>query len=175
VLPTDYFAEPVRTLACRGAIAGYADGTFRPYNPTTRGQLAKIVVLAFGYPLVTPATPTFADVPPQDPFYAFVETAAARGIVAGYTDGTFRAYNPITRGQLAKIVVGAAGWPLLTPPTPRFTDVPTTQAFYSYVETAAAHGIIAGYTDGTFKPTNTATRGQISKIVYAVLTQPASR
>jgi hypothetical protein len=42
------------------------------------------------------------------------------------------------------------------------------------VETAAAHGIIDGYTDGTFRPTNTATRGQISKIVYAVLTQPAS-
>src|SRR5207253_2272902 len=38
VHPTDYFYAGVRWLYCRGAISGYDDGTFRPYNNTTRGQ-----------------------------------------------------------------------------------------------------------------------------------------
>src|SRR5690349_20140172 len=42
---TDYFYQPVLYLACDGAISGYADGTFRPYNQTTRGQMVKIVIL----------------------------------------------------------------------------------------------------------------------------------
>ena len=32
VLPGAYFAAPVHDLACQGALAGYADGTFRPYT-----------------------------------------------------------------------------------------------------------------------------------------------
>ena len=42
----DWFFPYVAALYCRGAISGYSDGTFRPYNNTTRGQLSKIVVLA---------------------------------------------------------------------------------------------------------------------------------
>ena len=44
--PTAYYYTPVYYLACRGVVGGYADGTFRPFNNTTRGQMAKIVVLA---------------------------------------------------------------------------------------------------------------------------------
>src|SRR5207247_5124765 len=71
VHPTDYFYTPVLYLACHGVISGYADGTFRPYNLTTRGQLAKIVVLAEAWPFYTPPTPTFQDVPPPNLFHPF--------------------------------------------------------------------------------------------------------
>ena len=53
VHPTDYFYTPVQYLACRGVISGYADGTFRPYNNTTRAQMVKIVALAFNGARVT--------------------------------------------------------------------------------------------------------------------------
>ena len=49
VQPTDYFYEAVRYLHCRGAVSGYSDSTFRPYNNATRAQIAKIVVLAEGW------------------------------------------------------------------------------------------------------------------------------
>ncbi|HEX6607678.1 MAG TPA: S-layer homology domain-containing protein, partial [Chloroflexia bacterium] len=89
VQPSDYFYTPVRYLVCRGAISGYADGTFRPANPTSRAQMVKIVVLGFSKPVTTPPAGgyTFADVPPSHPFFAFIETAAATGIVSGYTCG----------------------------------------------------------------------------------------
>ena len=66
-------------LTCRGAISGYSDNTFRPYNDTTRGQLTKIVVIAEGFPIDTTGGPHFTDVPTTNPFYVFIETAYNRG------------------------------------------------------------------------------------------------
>ena len=172
VLPTDYFYQGVQYLYCHGAISGYADNTFRPYNDTTRGQLAKIIVLAEGFPINTSGAPHFTDVPSTNPFYAFIETAYNRGIVSGYADNTFRWGANVTRAQLSKIIVGAEGWSINTVNGPHFTDVGTTHPFYPYIETAYNRGIISGYADGTFRPSNNATRGQIAKIVYSALIQP---
>ena len=88
VRPVDYFYAPVQYLACHGVISGYADGTFRPYANTTRGQMVKIVVGAFNTPHHQPANgKTFADVPPAHPFFGFVEAAAHADIVSGYACG----------------------------------------------------------------------------------------
>lgn len=172
VQQADYFYMPVQYLYCRGIVSGYADNTFRPFNNTTRGQLSKIVVLAQGWPLLNPVTPTFSDVPGGHPFYQEVETAFNHGIISGYSDGTFRPGNNVTRAQLSKIVVLAKSWPLLNPPTPTFSDVPRDYPFYREIETAYARGIISGYSDGTFRPYNNATRGQIAKIVHGAAIQP---
>ncbi|MGI8587109.1 MAG: S-layer homology domain-containing protein [Chloroflexia bacterium] len=76
----------------------------------------------------------------------------------------------MTRGQLSKIVVIAAGWTVINPPNPTFSDVPPNSTFYSVIETAVCRGVISGYSDGTFRPNNNAIRGQIAKIVYLALT-----
>ena len=184
VQSTDYFYTAVQYLAARGIVSGYSDGTFRPYNPTTRGQLAKIVALGFALPAYTPpGGATFSDVPTGSTFYAQIEAAAHIGAVAGYACGATPAepcdsahrpyYRPaalVTRGQLAKIITLAARWPLITPATATFSDVPTGSTFYAYVQTAVCHAIVSGYSDGTFRPTANATRGQISKIVYGAIT-----
>jgi len=188
-----YYYQGVYYLACHGVISGYSDGTYRPFNNTTRAQMTKIVVLAFNIPLAAPPlTPTFADVDSSNVFYQLIETAAARNIVSGYTCGGvnsqtgvpepcdstrrpyFRPSNFVTRGQLTKIVVLGAAFPLLNPPTPTFTDVARDNVFYQSIETAVCHGIITGYDDHTFRPNNYAFRGQIAKIVYLAVTNPAS-
>ncbi len=188
-----YYYTPVYYLACRGVISGYNDGTFKPFNNTTRGQMAKIVTLAFALPLVSPpeANHTFTDVLADNVFYAVIETAAAHGIVSGYTCGGvnpqtgadepcdtaqrpyYRPSNLVTRGQLTKIVVLTAGWTLRSPATPSFTDVAPGNVFYPFVETAVCHGIISGYNDHSFQPSSPATRGQIAKIVYLAVTSGA--
>ncbi len=185
VHPADYFYDAVNYLVAQNVISGYSDCTFKPYNQTTRGQLAKIVALGFNLPAFVPPLGgyTFADVPPNYVFFAQIEAANHAGIISGYDCGTrpnelcdafnrryFRPGDLVTRGQLAKIVVGAAGWTLRNPTTPTFNDVLPSNVFYQAVETAVCHGIISGYSDGTFKPTNNATRGQVSKIVYLALT-----
>jgi hypothetical protein len=172
VQPTDYFYTPVQYLACRNAISGYSDGTFRPYTNTTRGQLSKIIVAAKGWSLHTAGGPHFSDVPTTNAFYSFIETAYYHGIISGYSDYSFRWGANVTRGQLSKIIVGAQGWPTNTTGGPHFSDVPESNPFYAAIETAYNHGAISGYSDGTFRWGADATRGQISKIVYLALTTP---
>jgi hypothetical protein len=194
--PAAYYYTSVYYLACRGVVGGYGDGTFRPYNNTTRGQLSKIIVLAYALPIQSAAADyTFADAPTGSTFFAYIETAAARGLVSGYACGGtnpqtgvtetcdsasrpyYRPDNLVTRGQLTKIVVGAAqqvqGWTLRNPATPSFSDVPAGSTFYQYVETAVCHGVLGGYADSTFRPNNSATRGQIAKIATNAVTAPA--
>jgi 5'-nucleotidase / UDP-sugar diphosphatase len=168
VAPSDYFYEAVRYLYCHGVVSGYADGTFRPGNNVTRGQICKIVVLALNVPLYVPPSPTYCDVPRDDPFYVYIETyhhMQPPCQICG-PDCTFRPYNLTTRGQLTKIVAMAACWPIYTPGTPTFSDVPTTHPFYTFVETAYHYGVISGYVDHTFRPNNNITRGQVSKVAY---------
>jgi len=187
VHPSDYFYTPVQYLYCHGVISGYSDGTFRPYNNTTRSQMVKIVVLGFNKPITTPTGGgySFTDVQPSNNFYSVVETAYADGIISGYNCGAapagpcdaahrpyFLPYNNVTRGQLAKIDVLAAGWALYNPLIASFGDVPRGSTFYVYVETAVCHGVISGYNDRTFRPYNDAIRGQISKIVYLSIVNP---
>lgn len=169
---SSYYYEPIYNLANQGVLSGYGDGTFRPGNNTTRGQLSKMVVLAEGWELYTPPAPSFIDVPPDNPFYLYIETAYRHHIIAGYEDDTFRWGNEVTRGQLAKIIILAEGWPLYIPPTPHFVDVPVDHTFYKYIETANYYEVAVGYADGTFRPGNSATRGQISKIINFAVTLP---
>jgi hypothetical protein len=177
VRSTDYFYAAVTYLYCRGAISGYADGTFRPYNLTTRGQLCKVVVLAEGWAIYAPPAPTFSDVPATHAFYGYIETAYRRNIISGYNCGAncleFRPENNVTRGQLCKIVVLAQNWEITPPQAPTFRDVPVDDPFYGYIETAYSHIVISGYGCGTgcleFRPGNSATRGQTCKVLYGAL------
>src|SRR5436190_721024 len=173
VQPTDYFYEAVTYLYCHGAISGYGS-VFLPYNLTTRGQLTKIVVLAEGFTIYTPVTPTFQDVPANHTFYQYIETAYHQGIISGYTCGTgcleFRPGANVTRAQLCKIIVLAENWALYAPPTPTFRDVARDDPFFAHIETAYSHAIISGYNCGAgcleFRPNASATRGQICNVGY---------
>jgi hypothetical protein len=169
------FYEFVRCLACKGILGGYPDGTFRPNDAVTRGQLAKIVSNAAGYndPV---SGQTFTDVPVGHTFYEFIERVAMHGVVGGYEDGTFRPGNNATRGQIAKIVSIAANFnDAVSGQT--FADVPIDSTFYLYVERLAMRSIMSGYACGSvgepcnpsndpyFRPAMDATRGQVAKIV----------
>jgi hypothetical protein len=172
-VPPDYWAHQyINYMACNGIISGYSDGTFRPGNNTTRGQLSKVVVLAEGWPINTTGGPHFVDVPTNHAFYPYIETAYNHQIISGYSDDTFRPGNNVTRAQLSKIVVLAANWTIDTTGGPHFTDVAATDPFYGYIETAYNHQIISGYSDNTFRPGNNSTRAQVCKIIYNRIFQP---
>jgi hypothetical protein len=169
LMPDSPYYTAVTVLRANEVVSAYADGTFRPYSASTRAQVAKIVVLAFRIPLVAGSGQRFSDVPANDQNARYIETAYAHGLISGYADGTFRPANSVTRGQLAKIVVQAAGLKLANPATPSFSDVAAGSAFYRYIETAHAHGLIAGYADGTFRVGVVANMGQVCKV-----TKPAA-
>jgi hypothetical protein len=106
----------------------------------------------------------FEDVPPGHTFNPFVRCLACKHILGGYSDGSYRYGNPVTRGQIAKIVANAAGY-LDEVSGQTFSDVAPGSPFYEYIERMASRGHISGYADGTYRPNNPASRGQIAKIV----------
>jgi hypothetical protein len=188
VFTSNYFYIAVQYLFCHQIISGYIEPdqtfTYRPYNNTTRGQFAKMVVGAYNLPAYDPATPDFVDVPRGSTFFTYIEAAFHAGIINGYPDHTFRPNASITRGQLSKLVVLAAGWTIDTTDGPHFTDVGVGSTFYNFIETAYHHDVISGYPCGGtgeqcdpqqrpyFRPTNTAIRGQIAKILWLALGSP---
>ncbi|HUS15197.1 MAG TPA: S-layer homology domain-containing protein, partial [Chloroflexia bacterium] len=136
----------------------------------------------------------FSDVPPGSPFWVYVERLAlpSRQYISGYTCGQppagacdpqnrpwFLPGNDVTRGQIAKIVANAAGLNNAVPSGQQtFSDVPSSSAFWVFVERLAPLGVISGYACGSppagacdpqnrpwFLPFGSATRGQTSKIV----------
>ena len=64
-----------------------------------------------------PGSATFADVPPNDPFFAAVEAFARAGITGGCAPGNFCPNGVVTRAQLAKFLARALGlyWPDVGP------------------------------------------------------------
>jgi hypothetical protein len=183
------FYPYIRCLACLGIINGYPDGTFRPNNQVTRGQLSKIVSNSAGFS-DPQTTQMFQDVPLGSTFQVYVGRLASRGYISGYPCGGsdepcippdnlpyFRPNNNATRGQISKIVSNAAGFN--DPPSgQQFEDVPMASTYYTYTFRLVSRGVMSGYQCGGvgepcippanlpyFRPNNNATRGQTSKIV----------
>jgi hypothetical protein len=161
------------------------------FTPTREATITPTVAPSrTAEPTATPFPPactlSFVDVPASNPFYRYITWLACRGYVSGYSCGApgescpggyFRPAADVTRGQLLKMVVNAAGWPAATGGQ-TFEDVPPGSPFYPFIETGARQGIIAGYTCGRsgepcvapfnrpyFHPSSSITRGQLSKVL----------
>ncbi len=81
----------------------------------------------------------------------------AVGIMEGYPDGTFRPEGQITRAEFAKIAVLALGLndaAEVSKANTIFTDVDAFHWAAGYINVAVDRGILKGYPDGTYKPSN---------------------
>ncbi len=174
----DAFYGAIAYLYCRGAVSGTDATHYSPAATSTRGQFARVVVKGFGLPIVTPTGgQSFTDVPPAYFAYNYIETGLAAGFLSGYTaaqcaaaGATYPCYlpnRPITRAELTKLVVKAAGYTPSTPSGgPTFVDVPASYFAYSYIETAYTHGIIRGIDASHFQPDRIIRRDEMAQIVY---------
>lgn len=118
---------------------------------------------------------TFTDNCPSSPFYQPILALNQEGVLSGYNTSPpcpatdwidcFLPGANMTRQQTAKVIALAFHLPLNTVGGPHFTDVPPSNQFYTYIESAYNAGIIGGYADHTFRPANQVTRGQLSKMV----------
>ena len=70
--------------------------------------MKKVLVLTlFVLFSVLPVKAAFSDVPTDNIYKSAIDYVQEQGIVSGYSDGTFKPENPITRGEFTKIVIGA--------------------------------------------------------------------
>ena len=136
----------------------------KAFNVALATTLAASAVVAVA-PTQADAAATFTDVKTSDVHYTSIMNLAERGIVSGYGDGTFRPNNGVTRGQVAKIIAGILELDTKNVNNPNFTDVSTSNEYYGPIAALVEEGIISGYGNGTYGPSNTLTRGQMAKII----------
>ncbi|MHC8517875.1 S-layer homology domain-containing protein [Sporosarcina sp. ITBMC105] len=131
----------------------------------------KVFLMALAATVATPAvvapitieaaTTSFKDISSTHPYKAKIDALVQKGVIAGYTDGTFRPTEKVNRGQFALFISRALDLPMPSNPQ-SFRDVGKTSAVYEGVVKAQAAGIIQGYTDGRFRAGDLITRGDMA-------------
>lgn len=166
----NWAAANIKKLVALGAITGYPDHTFRPNADITRAEFVTVLVKALD---LTPKTvPAFADTESTWE-QVYVSTAAAYGLVSGYDPITFGPNDPITREQMAAMIVGAAKpVPSAASGKISFSDASKIDSWaLSDVATAVKDGLMDGYPDGSFKPQGYATRAEAVTVIARILKQ----
>lgn len=112
----------------------------------------------------------FSDVPITYPNYTAITYLKVHGVISGYPDGTFKPDQVVNRAEALKIILLGSGEQVaasvdLEP----FRDVPRTDWYAPYVAKAKELAIVEGYSDGTFKPSQTVNLVENLKIL--LLTQ----
>jgi hypothetical protein len=174
VSPSDVYYYYISEIAARGVTAGCASGQYCPDGLVPREQMAVFIERALG--VFTPPVPsgqTFLDVPPSRWSYTFIEDFAKRGITVGCGGGYFCPDSIVPRDQMATFLERAVGRPHpAAPATQRFLDVPSSNIFYTFIDSFVAHGAPSGVmgviergcnTDGQhFCPNNQLSRAEMA-------------
>ncbi|WP_338655997.1 S-layer homology domain-containing protein [Sporosarcina psychrophila] len=164
-----HFAEAVYNLAERNIIGGYPDGTFKPGNSITRGQAAAIIAKMIKLDTSKVKDPGFKDVPKANGYYKAIAAMAEKSIISGYGDGRYGPNDPITRGQMASILVKAFDLPRydFTSYKSPFEDVKRGTGHDPNILTIYRLGITTGKSADRFSPNESITRGQAAKMLKA--------
>lgn len=87
-----------------------------------------------------------------------------KGIIKGYPDGTFKPDQVINRAEALKIIFESRGIAVENDTNSGFPDVDSNLWFAIYVTSAKKLGLIQGYADGTYKPTQFVNKAEFIKI-----------
>lgn len=125
-----------------GFIQG-SNGKFRPKSSITRAEFTKILAAVMELDLEVGQSIAFKDVARDDWFYPYVNAAFREGLVTGY-NGKFNPQDPITREQMAAMIIRALGAKSVKP-TAAIQDIDQVSAWArTDVETAVALQIMTG-------------------------------
>lgn len=151
-------------------IAKPADGLFHPTNPVTRGAMT-----AFLFRLTHPGAPApacttqpYQDVRTDNVFCGYISWAKANRLIFGYSDGSFKPDNGVTRGAMAalihRIITKEPARSCFAPP---FKDVPRDHQFCGAIAWLADNGITFGVNRSTdYAPSDPVTREQMASFLH---------
>jgi hypothetical protein len=148
---------------------GYPDGTFQPDGNITRAEMAAAMsrALGLGWSIDEPG---FPDVKPTHWAAGFITLMKNEGFMLGDPAGTFRPDAPITRGEAAAVFLRIAGMsPVLNLTSSSFSDVQPMYWAAGYIEAARQAGLLSGYPNNTFGPTDFLSRAEFATLASDAL------
>jgi hypothetical protein len=140
----DIAGHPIETevalLTAKGVVrAGEMGSSLRPDDPISRAEFCRFLMRALDREATAAGLsglrPTFRDEIPRWA-WGYVNTAFFMGVISGYPDGSFKAENPVTYAEAAKMLV-------LAVPGHR-AQVPSGQLPYSFLFYAVDRGFVGG-------------------------------
>ena len=125
---------------------------------STRISVVTTLMLTFGVfsTAFAQEQQSFSDVPTNHPVWAAAEYLKSRGIISGYSDGTFKPDKSVNRAEALKIIIGGlvTEEQLNLVTRTDYRDVPSDAWYMPYVEIAKVNSIIDG------PPKKTAFKGE---------------
>ncbi len=153
-----------------GIAGGVTQDGFGPNGLVTRAQFAAFLIRSLRIAEVNPAAGRFSDVSRTAWYYGAVEAALAAQLVGGYPDGSFRPNQPITRDEIAVMVVRALNLQAVTPVSFTSPEVVLASRFKDWqtiavwargaVAQAVEANIVRGREGNLFAPQENASRAE---------------
>jgi uncharacterized protein YjdB len=167
---THWAASAISRAAALGIVKGYSDQTFKPNASTTRAEFMTMLAKAFKWQGEA-AAPSFKD---NGQIGAWAKDAIAqgveRGIVSGYTDGSFRPNQQITRTEMIVMIARALGVSAANVEHSSFADDAAIPAWgKGAVEALREQGVVTGRGNNNFAPNDIATRAEALVIILRIL------
>lgn len=157
------YQEAVEYLKGKEVLSGYPDGTFRPDSTINRAELLKIVFK--GRSDTTPGQRRcFSDINPDEWYAPYVCAAKNRGIVKGYSNGTFKPEEPVNFAEAIKIVLNAYGHEV--------TETPGANWYKPYTQKLEEIEILPEY---AYIPWNSLTRERAADLLWRMLRREEDR
>ncbi|HIW33456.1 MAG TPA: S-layer homology domain-containing protein [Candidatus Paenibacillus intestinavium] len=166
--------DAVNNMASKMIISGTGNGMFEPDKFISRAEFAAIIVRALGIEL-EPGSVPFSDVNRTDWYFNYVKAAYEYDIINGYSDGSFKPTDTITREQAMSMLaramkitglIGQADIQSLE----KFTDEGQIAAWAKNdIATILQAGIVNGAEAGTLKPKSLITRAEVATMIERLL------
>lgn len=107
----------------------------------------------------------FGDVQKGSVYLDAVTYLAAKGMINGYLDGTFKPYREVTRAHVATIIAASMNLKGSKAKNPGFSDVKQENWYFDAVAALAEIGVMHGDENGKFHPNDSMTRAEFSKVL----------
>jgi len=162
-------------------ISGYPDNSFKAEKDITRAEIATMMVRVlrldtdeFGFSIKNEEfeIPTYKDVDVDHWAYKYVEIAKQYNLLGGYGDNTFKPDAPVTRAEIAVVISNV--WDIMEIEHSELAkhfikDVSVDHWAFDAINKAYNAKVVSGYEDGTFKPDDYTTRGQIVVMINKII------
>ncbi len=157
-------------------VLGYPDGLVRPEENISREEAITMFYRLMKHEEIDveftgPETKAYTDVAPDRWSAEAIYEMSGTGILKGYPDGSFKPAKNITRAEFAAIISRFVEDRQETGTV--FADIAGHWA-ETEILTAAAHGWVIGYEDGSYKPEQFITRIEAIKIINRMLVRYAT-
>ena len=140
-----------------------SNGGIATINVSTGERQTVVERMSVGWLQYAPRTvPRFWDVSPSSVHAVAIDALAERGIAEGLVDGSFRPGHVVQRGQMATFIARSLNITGTEPP--QFPDAHGS-VHAAAIAAVSEAGIASGFADGTFRPSEAVTRGQMASFL----------